>query len=284
MILGAWRSQAGTSPESAKLASLGQRGFLRGPRLLSLRSTRRAPRGGFALLIAAASLSGCTLTAPVVMPAAPEVRDLPLIEVLPDTLRPGTPMAVLLTGDGGWAGHSRRLSAALARRGVPVVGWNSLRYYWVRRSPEEAAADLARVIGHYRRRWRAGPVLVLGYSYGADVAPFLVRRLPDGVREEVAGVGVMGFSPHASFRFYIPLWWGRYTGPTLPTRPELLALAKSGVRTVCVNGTREAAPARGCEGLEAPGLRVVLLPAGHHFRQHADALAELLLAEFVLEP
>lgn len=239
---------------------------------------RRAALGLAALALGAALVqTGCALTAPAVMPGGGEVRDLPLIEVRPDSLRPGAPLVVLLTGDGGWSGHMKRLSFALAQRGVPVVGWNSLRYYWRRRSPEEGASDLARVIRHYRRRWRSGQVLLVGYSYGADVAPFLARRLPEEMRGEVAAVALMGFSPRASFRFYIPLWWGQYMGPTTATRPELLALVAEGVPVLCVNGTGEAAHARGCEGLQAPGLRVELLPGGHHFERHADRLAEMML-------
>jgi hypothetical protein len=61
---------------------------------------------------------------------APEVRDLSLTEVMvPPSTRTDT-MAIILTGDGGWAALDKSLAAGLAARGVPSVGWSSLRYYW----------------------------------------------------------------------------------------------------------------------------------------------------------
>ena len=40
--------------------------------------------------------------------------------------------AVLLSGDGGWAGLDKEVAAALAARGIPVAGIDSLRYFWQR--------------------------------------------------------------------------------------------------------------------------------------------------------
>src|SRR6185369_13257499 len=79
----------------------------------------------------------------------PEANDLPLVE-LPSTI-PTTrhEMAVLISGDGGWAELDKRVAEGLAGAGVPTVGLNSLRYFWTPRTPESAASDLARVITHY---------------------------------------------------------------------------------------------------------------------------------------
>ena len=90
-----------------------------------------------------------------------------------------TLLAVVLSGDGGWAEIDKSISAGLSTAGVPVVGWSSLDYYWTPRSPERAAGDLARIIEHYTTAWQKARVLIVGYSFGADVAPFLVNRLPD---------------------------------------------------------------------------------------------------------
>jgi len=52
------------------------------------------------------------------------ISDLPVIEV-PASGPTTTPMAVILSGDGGWAGVDKRMAASLAERGLPVVGLNS---------------------------------------------------------------------------------------------------------------------------------------------------------------
>src|SRR5262249_1291780 len=63
-------------------------------------------------------------------PAA-DVGDLPLVEV-PAVGTPTGTLAVMISGDGGWASIDRDIGAELAARGVEVVGLNALRYFWTR--------------------------------------------------------------------------------------------------------------------------------------------------------
>ena len=133
---------------------------------------------------------------------------LPLEEV-PATGHAGSDMfAVLMTGDGGWADLDKHVSARLAARGIPVVGWNSLDYYWTPRTPATAAADLDRIIRYYAAKWGRARVLVAGYSFGADVAPFLVNRLPESTKARVVRVALVGPSASATFAFHVSEWLG----------------------------------------------------------------------------
>ena len=47
--------------------------------------------------------------------------------------------AVLFSGDGGWAGSIVTWRMSLASRGIPVAGWDSLRYFWTARTPSGVA-------------------------------------------------------------------------------------------------------------------------------------------------
>ena len=110
----------------------------------------------------------------------PDIGDLPLQEV--HASGSAAEFALLLTGDGGWAGLDQELAARLAASGVPTVGLNSLKYFWKARTPEEAARDVARILRHYLAAWNKQRVLLVGYSFGADVLPFVVNRLPADLR------------------------------------------------------------------------------------------------------
>src|SRR6185436_3764656 len=86
--------------------------------------------------------------------SAPAVADLPLVEV-PSRGQASDPhFAVILSGDGGWAGLDREVAGVLAARGIPVVGWNTLDYFWHARTPDGGGRDLARVLDHYRTTWK----------------------------------------------------------------------------------------------------------------------------------
>ena len=203
--------------------------------------------------------------------ATDDLSGLGLVEV-PASGREGDLMAVVLTGDGGWAEIDKRVAARLAESGVPVVGWSSLKYYWTPRTPEAAARDLARILEHYGRLWGKHRVLLAGYSFGADVLPFLVSRLPADLRSRVALVSLLGLSEQASFEFHVAGWLGVETGHH-PTVPEVARLDTTPV--LCLRGEDE--PDSACRLLRGASARVVTLPGGHHFGGSYERIAEALL-------
>ena len=92
----------------------------------------------------------------------PAVADLSLVEVPARGAGGGDTFAIVLSGDGGWADIDKSLAASLSAKGIPVVGWSSLTYYWTPRTPDRAAADLARIIAHYTSAWGRETVIVVG--------------------------------------------------------------------------------------------------------------------------
>ncbi len=203
---------------------------------------------------------------------APAVADLDLVEVVPQNRVNGDLLAVVLSGDGGWAEIDKSISAGLSTAGVPVVGWSSLDYYWTPRSPEQAAADLARIIEHYTTAWQKARVLVIGYSFGADVAPFLVNRLPDSVKNRVAKVALLGPSETATFEFHLTSWLGGGADPRYPTSPEIARLS---IPVTCVSGADESDSV--CGVVKLPRLRALAIGKGHHFSGDYSRIVEAIL-------
>jgi len=207
-------------------------------------------------------------------PSAPadmarEISDLPLQEVH----AAGTTgeLALLLTGDGGWAGLDQELAARLAANGVPTVALNSLKYFWTARTPGETASDVERVLRHYLAAWHAQQVLLIGYSFGADVLPFVVNRLPAELRSRIASVSLLGIDARASFEVHVAEWIGGAGGGP-PTRPELEAMQEP---VLCIYGADESDSI--CP--ELPGTRVTReeIGKGHHFSGDYALLADRIL-------
>ena len=202
----------------------------------------------------------------------PEVADLALVEVPATSSAERDLLAVMLTGDGGWADIDKSIAAGLAGAGVPVVGWSSLDYYWAPRTPDAAAADLARIVNHYTTTWKKNRVLVVGYSFGADVASFLVNRLPPAVKGQVAGVALLGPSEAASFEFHLASWLGGGADTRYPTVPEIERLS---VPALCVSSADESESV--CRVVRGPRVRSVVVGEGHHFGGEYDRLVDLIL-------
>jgi type IV secretory pathway VirJ component len=195
---------------------------------------------------------------PVALPAP--VADLPLTEVpaVPGTSSPW--LAVFLSGDGGWVGLDRGVSDALASFGIPVIGWDSLKYFWSPRTPAGASADLDRVLQHYTQAWGKSHVLLIGYSQGADTLPFMVNRLPPASRALVGLTALLGISDSALFEFHLANWIGD-PGGGLPTAPELERW--SGAPYLCLYGEDDADSA--CSQLTGHDGSALKMAGGHHF-------------------
>ena len=199
-----------------------------------------------------------------------QLADLPIVEVPANGA--GNRFAVLLSGDGGWAGIDKSLGTAFAAQGVPVAGFDSLRYFWSARTPDELAADLDRVIRYYAARWGRTDVLLVGYSQGADVLPFALNRLPPATRASVRLTALLGPGQKASFEFHLTNWIG--PSGDLPIAPEALKL--SAASTLCVYGLEEKDSL--CPELAPNHARAMPLVGGHHFGGEYSALAARILA------
>jgi len=201
------------------------------------------------------------------------VRALPLVAV--PARADGDALVVLITGDGNWAESDRMLADELAARGVPVVGLKARTYLAPGRTPEETAADVARILRAYGARWGRSRVALVGYSRGADAVPFVATRLPADLRGRLALVAMLGPGLHANFHFH---WMDlvRDTGrpDDLPTRPEIERLAGTGTPLLCVYGREERESA--CRGAPAGAMRVVARPGGHHFDRDFRALGDII--------
>jgi len=210
-----------------------------------------------------------------------DIRDLPVVE-MPATKPGRRTLMVIVSGDGGWVGLDRRMAELLnADEGVPVVGLNSLQYFWKPRTPAGAAADLARLLDHYLAAWKLDDAAVLGYSQGADVVPFMVGRLPPRLRSRVRLVVVVGTSGGATFDYNFATYMsGRKAKPDLPVKPEIARLQWT--KVMCVYGSREKDSL--CRKLDPKLATPLELATGHGFARQNWVLKAGILKALGMKP
>jgi len=186
---------------------------------------------------------------------------------------------VFLTGDGGWVGLDKGVSLELAKHDIPIVGWDSLKYFWKRRTPDGAAHDLDRVLKYYAHAWRRSHVLLIGYSQGADTMPFMVNRLPAATHALVGFTTLLGISDNALWEFHLATWLGK-PPKGIPTQPELERW--SGAPYLCIYGESDADAACAEEtGHDGTALK---MSGGHHFGGGYDKIADEILSRLPPTP
>jgi type IV secretory pathway VirJ component len=208
---------------------------------------------------------------PIPPMAAAESLDLPVVEV-PATGRKKPVYAVLISGDGGWAGLDEEVADALAASGITVIGLDSLRYFWKERTPESTASDIDRLIRYYNRRLGIERTMLIGYSQGADVLPFVLNRLPAQTRSSIAVAAPIALSAHAAFEFHVGAWFGQ--SGSMPTLPEVLKLAGQGLLVIYGKEDEDALGPQ----LSHKDFHLLELPGSHHFDGDYQSLAKALIA------
>ena len=225
------------------------------------------PAPGAGLPAAIEWLLAPAATAP---PLPEDIADLPLIEVAAQGNRLEERIAIILTGDGGWAGLDIAVADQLAKRGIAVVGLSSVKYFWQTRKPEEAVDALTRIIGHYGGARPRADFVVIGYSFGAALAPVLINRLPAGAHDRVAAQVLISPDPEAVFEIHVGDWFGStHHEGAIAIAPEI---AKTTVQVICVHGADEGEDSFCAKLVGKPNVRQLELPGGHHYNGDYDKL------------
>ena len=181
-------------------------------------------------------------------------------------------VTLFLSGDGGWRDLDRDVAGEMAKIGYPVVGIDTLRYYWQHKTPEQSAIDLTELMQHYRQKWGTKRFVLTGYSFGADVLPAIYNRLPEAEQQRVDAIILLAFARTGSFEIEVEGWLGN-AGKEAATGPEMAKLPAA--KVVCIYGVEEVDES-GCTDKTAVG-EAMKLPGGHHFDENYPALAKRLV-------
>jgi len=92
---------------------------------------------------------------------------------------------IYLSGDGGMNDFSKSLCSKLMEKGYSVMALDSKKYFWKPKDPQQFAEDLTQMIQHYQNLWHSDSLVIIGYSFGADVGAFVPQRLPFSILEKL---------------------------------------------------------------------------------------------------
>ncbi len=195
---------------------------------------------------------------------------MPVVEV--PAQDPLDTLSLFYSGDGGWRDLDRDVAEQMARHGYPVIGVDTLRYYWQRKSPERSASDLAALMKHYQETRGVKHFALIGYSFGANVLPAIYNRLPAATQDAVSSLILLAPERSVGFEIEVQGWLGK-VNQEAPIGAELSRLPAA--KVLCVYGVEEKAET-GCTLPELSG-QPLQLPGGHHYDQDYPALAKRLV-------
>lgn len=184
-------------------------------------------------------------------------------------------LIIYVTGDGGWNSFNQQIVQQLEQQGYGTVALNSRKYFWREKSPEIFAGDFEQLANYYLKTWGKSELIILGYSFGADVASFLPNRVSPELRKKIKKIALI--SPSASTDFVIRL-------SDLVSETENInrkykvspQIEQTDMTVVCTFGQEEIKVLR--NGLTTKkNLTIISLPGDHRYQYNFSLLVKTIL-------
>jgi len=212
----------------------------------------------------------CFLLAPLFISAI-HAENFPVQEWV--TSSHDKPMIFYLSGDGGLNKFSTALCETLNKKGYDVVALNSKSYFWDKKTPEQTATDINNYLIKKLSGRKNQQLVLVGYSFGADVVPFILNRIPKDTHDKILVSYLMASSGNTDFEIHWSDIFGGNTKRSMDVATELNKLTNDKIVIITASDDRHLA----ANAITLKRYTREVLPGGHHFDGDTDEIAKVIL-------
>lgn len=204
-----------------------------------------------------------------------KMDELPLI-VIPSPIESTGPVFFLISGDGGWTSFDNSFCELLAKKGIAVVALDAKKYFWKAKSPEETTSVLTQIIENYTKQWNRKTFILAGYSFGADIVPFIATRLPEPLKSNLSKLFLLSPDQFGDFEIHLT---DMLSLGIAKKKYNIVSEVKkiTAPQVISIFGQEE--DAVNIQAFKVANSKICLLPGDHHYNKNVDALVELILKE-----
>jgi len=193
---------------------------------------------------------------------------------------PAKPLVLLISGEGGWRRFDAMIVEWLSAAGYWVGGVDAMKYFWEAQDDRQALASdiraFADALAAAAARPKDAPLVLAGFSFGADLAPWVAGA--GGWGSRIAGLLMIGPDETGSLEFRFSEILGFEPKDHVFPVAEALRSA-AGVPVVLIHGEKDASSAALAlsQGAREPKKLIVVSGADHHFSDHEQDLRRALI-------
>jgi len=198
------------------------------------------------------------------------------VKLIPTSTKSKLPMVFFISGDGGWNKFNILMCETFSEKGMPVVWLNSQKYFWNAKTPEETTLEVSKAITRYLQVCEKEKFILVGYSFGACVAPFVVDRLPGALKESLNGIYCLSPDKTGDFEIHLSDMMSFGASKGAYNVVEGMKKIKS-FHPVCFFGDKESTDLT--KIFSEAGAKITILPGDHHYNGNASGVAEAIINE-----
>jgi type IV secretory pathway VirJ component len=184
------------------------------------------------------------------------------------------PLIFYISGDGGFNKFSTSFMQSLNKEGYAVIGLNAKDYFWNKKKPEEVATAIEEAINGSNKEWKKKNIVLIGYSFGADVSPFMLTHFSPALSTKISHLVLLSPSARTDFEIHVlqMLGWGKDAGESVPA--EINKILKP--VTIIVGDDENEFP---FDQLMIKNKQVIKMRGGHHYDGDVGALQKQVIQQ-----
>lgn len=183
------------------------------------------------------------------------------------------PLIFYITGDGGFNKFSTALCESLNKKGYDVFALDAKSYFYNKKTPEQTAFDVRSYLNKKIAVRNNKQIALIGYSFGADVLPFVLNRLPKNIFDNITASFLMACSGTTDFEIH---WFDIFGGNKKRNMDVVSEINKLTIENiVIINGSDE-------QDLQLNKISLKkytheVLPGGHHFDGDTEEITTVIM-------
>jgi type IV secretory pathway VirJ component len=202
-----------------------------------------------------------------------KVKKFPAVITSSKSQNKDGPAALLISGDGGWYSFEQQIADNLAILGIPTIGVDSKKYFWNRKTPEGTAEDIAMVLSYYGKEWGKERFILIGYSLGAELVPFIVNRFPAELKSRVSSAVLLSPAVYTDFEIHISNMIGMGNSQnTYNVINEIIKMKDMPALIIFGEAEKSKVPAL----LGGTSARISLIPGDHHYKFNVPLIIQTI--------
>lgn len=186
-----------------------------------------------------------------------------------------TPMIFHITGDGGMVRFDTKMSREYKANGYSFIALSSLKYFLTVKSPAKVAKDMIPLIQSYLKEWNKEELVLVGFSFGAEITPFLFEKLPPELKEKVKMVVLLTPSKTSDFRIHVRDMIGLDKKNEVYDVAEETSKIKS-TKILAIYGKKEKKVF--LKNSDQPNVKLLYIRGGHDFKD-SKTVFDLIMKE-----
>lgn len=117
-----------------------------------------------------------------------------------------------LTGDGGYSKATKKLCSLFQKYNYNIIALDT-RYFWGGRTLKQATDAFENDFSLIESKRKMERITVIGYSFGADITPFIINNISDGIRNKISEVVLLSPSRRTDLKIGLgSLLFPKYSG------------------------------------------------------------------------